>query len=206
MFTKVFTSKSHQSVLASMHGEFVGMREAVEFIRWMSTKEKNAAIKASYLFATKAYRKALKADTPKSKYPSKAHNPKPLYKTIGMKPSIKYGGNNTLVTPTWIGHLFRNGAYHQHLVVRGTKAWKQDDKPLQRRPKGRSKKRLSYFTFRAKSGAKAYGFKKKAVRGNNYVQPLKERFEPHIVSDFGDDFVKAMVKESKKAKYKGVFR
>ena len=206
MFTKVFTSKTHSSVLAAMHGEVVGMKQAIDFIRWMSTKQKNAAITRSYMFATKAYRKALKADTPKNKWPRRPHNPKPLYKTIGVKKSIKYGGDNTLVTPTWIGHLFRNGAFHQHLIVRGTKAWKQTDRPLQRRPKGRSKKRLSYFTFKNKSGQSAYGFKKKAVRGKNYVQPLKDKYEPHIVSAFGDDFVKAMVKESKRAIYKGVFR
>jgi hypothetical protein len=204
----LLTAGFRVKAIKNASAEWAGMDEAVAFLKWMSSAEKNRAIRKSYVIATAAYRKDLELATPKSKYPPKTHKakvPKPLWKTIGFARSKKYSGNNTLIDPLWVGHMVRKGAYHQHLLVRGTKAWKQDGTPTLRKGK-EGKTRQKYFGFKTKDGDMAYGFKKKAKRGKDYVRPVRDNHLKQIVDTFGNSFILGMQKEARSAKYQGYLR
>ena len=205
-------SGARGSAVRGAAAEWSGMKEAIRFVGWMSSSQKNTAIRKSYVIATKKYRKALKAKTkttftkayPDTKLNKKGKKTKKLWQTVSYKPAkSKVTNSASLISPLWVGHMVKLGASHQQLLVYGTKAYKQDgQRQLTRRGGGVSKK---FLAFTAKSGQTAYGHKRKAVRGKNYVKPIADRFEKGILNDFGDSFILGMRKEARSAKYGNTF-
>jgi hypothetical protein len=196
--------------------ELSGYKEAAAFLLWMSGPQKRIAIRKGYVIATKGYRKELQQPnvTPRSgistRVNAKGKKAVPLWKTVSFAPKKKNLPRPTVVSPLWVGHLVRRGAYHQHLVVDGTKAWKQDGSTLARSVgEGSAQKnagtnvRLKTFRYLSKTGLPRYGKKRKATSGDDYVSPVAKRHKTIILDKFGDSFIKGMRKEARSAKYHG---
>lgn len=197
----------HISAIRGIRGEFAGMKEAVTFLSFMRSSEKNVAIRKAYVIATKAYRKDLRANTPTNKTGHEGTG-RTLKDTVWFAPSRKYSHSTTLVDPLWVGHMVKKGAYHQHLIVRGTKAWRQlGDTPLRRKSrKGKNAgttKRRKFFAFKDTSGKVQYKGMKKAVKGKNYVEEIRDQHVGEILGSFSTSFIRGMKKEANKPKYKG---
>ena len=199
---------SYRHKEAIRNAQVGGLEEVTAFLYYMSSKEKNVAIKRVHRLATTKYRAAIKGATPENQDRSlgmsrgglKKVKRTRLINTIGFIDSEKYKGKSEMIAPLWVGHLVKKGAYHQHLIVRGTKAWSQNGTPTQRMKNG-SKKRKKLMVF-ATGGALAFGVNKKAVARDDYVTPIALAQKDGIVDSWGDNFVIAMKKEANKPKYK----
>lgn len=199
------TAGPRKRAILGAQSKFSGMEEAVRFIRWMSTAEKNRAVRKAYVIATKKYLIALKGRTPDNKYPNnpkRSAKKKPLKQTIGFAWSKEHRTGKNLIDPIWVGHLVRKGAYHQHFIVQGTKAWNQGLGAKQRSTGG-SKQRKDVFTFKTQSNKWYRGFAKRAVRGKFYVKKVYDSQYAGIENGFADAFVRGMRKEALSPKYKG---
>lgn len=180
--------------IEALQGEIKGLKEAKEFFKYLSGKQKNRAIKRAYGYATKEYRAKLKLDTPKRIVKGAGNTKKPLYKTVDIEPSKKYRDALGLVEPTWIGHLVKKGAYHQHLVVRGRKRIDQEvGGPLQRG----TGQRKTLMKWRDAEGL-TFTKEVAGTKARDYVTPLIRTYTKNIVDRFGDDLVRAMDLEAKK--------
>jgi hypothetical protein len=198
------TAGARKKAIRGASGEIVGLKQAVAFMAWMSSREKNSAVRQAYRVAVRSYINDLRQNTPKSKGEKKLNKKgkpaKHMKNTMGVAFSRKKFGN--IIDPMYAGHMLKKGAYHQQLLVDGTGSWRQDGTPLQR-SSGGSKVRKKVMKFKGSKGEDVFGKNKKAVKGNNYVKPVAARHIGQITNDFGNSFILGMQKEARSAKYQG---
>jgi len=191
---------------------WAGMPEAIAFLSYMSSREKNPAIRKSYVIATKDYRRALKVATPvqketrisgvrdlRKRTTRQAARGKlgkkrgSLKQSVGIAKSRKHKNKGDLIDPIWAGHLVKKGAFAQHFIVLGTPAIVQNGSSLHRGA-GRRKKTMRFSL----KGGTVHTKLRKAKAANHYVNPIAAKYKGIILSQFGDSFILAMKKHARK--------
>jgi hypothetical protein len=211
------------SAVKSGGAEWAGMKETIALLAYMSSREKNSVVRASYMIATKAYRRELKSKTPvssansikgfkqlRSRSKSEIRRGKlgkkknSLKQSVGVLRSRKYGNRQNIIDPVWVGHMVKKGAASQHFVVRGTKSIRQDGSPLSRSRAGGGRDRKKTMRIRTSNG-NIHTLKRKASAPNPYIDRIASRYKPIITSQFGDSFILAMRKYARR-RYPEYFR